>query len=583
MLKRGHEAAEKCHICLKKFNDPQNKKVRDHCHYTGLYRGVAHNNCNLKYGIPDHIPIVFHNLGGYDAHLFIKKLGKRVNKNDIGVIAEDKEKCSSFNVKTNVMLEGMSNENCAEVCKNIQFRFIDSCRFMALGLHKLASNLDDDQYKHLREFYKEEEVFRLMRRKGVYPYEYMDSWKKLKETSLPPKDVFYSRLNMKGISDQDYEHAQQVWNRITPEHENITLGDCDDVYYATDVLLLADVFETFRSLCPEHYRLDPAHFYTAPGLTWQDLLKTAPEYCECEKRHKDCDICPEEFRLELLTDIDMLLMFEKGIRGGITQAVKRCAKVNNKYMKDLYNPDEESIYLQYLDANNLYGWAMVQKLPTHGFLWKEAENFTPEKINELVQKDNSEYLLEVDLEYPTELHKNHNELPFLMQKMKIRRGGKLVPNLRDKKGYVVHIKTLNQALKHDLKLRKVHQVIEFQHSNWMKPYIMLNTRLRTAAKKEFEKEFFKLMNNSVFGKTMESIRNHKDMKLVTRERKYQKYVMKPNFKDGYPSSKHLFAVEMGKKEIKMNRPVYLGQTILDLSKMLMYEFLYDYMRLKYGR
>ena len=223
------------------------------------------------------------------------------------------------------------------------------------SLDKLASNLDDDQCKQLREFYKEEEVFRLMRRKGVYPYEYMDSWKKLKETSLPPKDVFYSRLNMKGISDQDYEHAQQVWNRITPEHENITLGDYDDVYYATDVLLLADVFETFRSLCPEHYRLDPAHFYTAPGLTWQDLLKTAPEYCECEKRHKDCDICPEEFRLELLTDIDMLLMFEKGIRGRIVQAVKRYSKANNKYIKDLYNPDEESIYLQYQDANNLYG------------------------------------------------------------------------------------------------------------------------------------------------------------------------------------------------------------------------------------
>ena len=160
------------------------------------------------------------------------------------------------------------------------------------------------------------------------------------------------------------------------------------------------------------------------------------------------------------------------------------------------------------------------------------------------------------------------------------RGG-LVPHLKDKKGYVVHIKALNQALKHGIKLKKVHRVIEFQQSKWMKAYIMLNTRLRKDAKNEFEKDFFKLMNNSVFGKTMENIRNHKDMKLVTTEQKHQKYVMKPKFKDGYPFSKELFSVEMGKIEITMNKPVYLGQAISDLSKTLMYEFHYDYMRPRY--
>ena len=132
---------------------------------------------------------------------------------------------------------------------------------------------------------------------------------------------------------------------------------------------------------------------------------------------------------------------------------------------------------------------MVQKLPTHGFLWKEAEDFTPEKIDELDKIDKRGYLLEVDVKYPKELQENHNELQFLMERMKIGKVEKLVPNLKDKKGYVVHIKTLNQALNHGLKLKKVHRVIEFQHSNWMKPYIMLNTRLRTSAKNEFEKDF----------------------------------------------------------------------------------------------
>ena len=138
--KREHEAAEECHICLKEFNDPKNRRVRDHCHYMGEYRGAAHNNCNLKYKIPDHIPIVFHNLSGYDAHLFIKELGRKFNKNDIGAIAENKEKYISFNVKINVKLAWVRSDG-KELHKNIKLSFIDSFRFMASSLDKLASNL----------------------------------------------------------------------------------------------------------------------------------------------------------------------------------------------------------------------------------------------------------------------------------------------------------------------------------------------------------------------------------------------------------------------------------------------------------
>ena len=141
VLKRKQKAAEKCLIYLKEVNDPRNKKVRDHCHYTGLYRGAAHNNCNLKYLIPDHIPIVFHNMSGYDTHLFIKELGRRFNKGDIGVIAENKEKYISFNVKINFRLARVKDKDGKEVYKNIKLRFIDSFRFMASSLDKLASNL----------------------------------------------------------------------------------------------------------------------------------------------------------------------------------------------------------------------------------------------------------------------------------------------------------------------------------------------------------------------------------------------------------------------------------------------------------
>ena len=227
----------------------------------------------------------------------------------------------------------------------------------------------------------------------------MDGWKKFEETRLPPKDAFYSRLNTKGISDHDYEHAQKVWKTM----EKKTLGCYNNTYLKTDVLLLVDVFETFRNTCLKNYKLDPAHFYTAQELPWKALLKTAAEYCEHEERRKECEVCPgycrheksrndckvrpDEFRLELVIDIDMLLMFQKGIRDGITHAVKRYTRANNKYMNDLYNPDEVSIFLQYVDINNEYGWAMNQDRPTHGFKWKNGEDFTPEKIDEFVKKD----------------------------------------------------------------------------------------------------------------------------------------------------------------------------------------------------
>ena len=218
----------------------------------------------------------------------------------------------------------------------------------------------------------------------------------------------------------------------------------------------------------------------------------------------------------------MLLMFERRIRGGITQAVHRYAWANNKYMSpagselcsdprgDKFDPSEESSYLQDLDANNLYGWAMSQPLPTGRFRWVSIE---PNEAGKLAARTDKGYLLEVDASYPRDLHDSHNDLPFMCKRMKINRVEKLVPNLHNKKKYVIHIQVLNQALTHGLILDQIHQAIEFDQSTWMKPYIDFNTQLRTLATNDFEKDFFKLMNNTVFGKTMENIRKHRNIKL----------------------------------------------------------------------
>ena len=398
----------------------------------------------------------------------------------------------------------------------------------------------------------------LLTRKGVYPYEYVNSWDRFNETQLPPISAFYSNLNMSSISEEDYQHAQRVWKEFGIHN----LGDYHDLYLRTDVVLLANMFEAFRDTCLKHYKLDPAHFYTSPGLAWHACLKCTG------------------IKLELLTDPDMLLMFERGVRGGITQAVRKYASAINKYMEDRFDPRFESSYLQYLDANNLYGWAMSQPLPTGGFKWVDVN---PNEISELATRTDKGYILEVDVSYPKELHNSHNDVPFMCERMEITSGvERLVPNLRDKRNYVIHIQALNQALQHGLRLDGIHRAIEFDQSPWLKTYIDFNTQLRTAATNDFEKDFFKLMNNSVFGKTMENIRKHRNIKLVTTEEKYLRTAMKPNFKSGVLFGENLMGCEMAKIKVVMNKPVYLGQTILDLSKIVMYEFHYDYMVPKYG-
>ena len=327
------------------------------------------------------------------------------------------------------------------------------------------------------------------------------------------------------------------------------------------MVLLANEYEAFRDTCLRYYKLDPAHFYTSPGLAWKACLKHTG------------------IKLELLTDPDMLLMFERGIRGGITQAVRKYASANNKYMGDKFDPKSESSYLQYLDANNLYGWAMSQPLLAGGFKWVDVN---PKEISKLATRTDKGYVLEEDVSYPKELHNPHNDLPFMCERMEINGVEKLVPNLRDKKNYVIHIQALNQALQHRMRLDGIHRAIEFDQSPWLKTYIDFNTQLRKAATNDFEKDFFKLMNNSVFGKTMENIRKHRNIKLVTTEEKYLCTVMKPNFKPGVLFGENLMGCEMGKIKVVMNKLVYLSQAILDLSKIVMYEFHYDYMVPKYG-
>ena len=353
------------------------------------------------------------------------------------------------------------------------------------------------------------------------------------------KEAFYSNLNTKNITDIDYRHANRVFRKFNLKN----LGQYHDLYVQGDTLLFADVFENPRNMCINVYEIDPAHFLSVVGLAWQACLKITG------------------VELELLTDVDMLLMVEKEIRGGICHAVHRYAKANSKYMKN-DDEDEESSYIKDLDANNLYGSAMSQNLSVNGFKWITNVSKTDEDFIKNYNEDGDiGYFLEIDIEYPRNLHDSHSDLPFLPERMKIDKCNKLVCNLYDKNDYVLHIRALKQALKHGLKLKKVHKAIDFYQEACLKKYIDMNTEFRKKAKNDFEKYFFKLMNNAVFGKTMENVRKHRDIKFVITDKRRNPLVSEPIYHAIKGFSENLVAIEMKKAKVKMNKPVYLGLSI----------------------
>ena len=576
MSKEDEQAFKKstrCHICDKKYTE-EDVRVRDHCHITGVFRGSAHQDCNLKLKIkPEEIkiPVIFHNLRGYDSHFIMQKLGQIVKnhtyKNNKG---EDKQ--MNINAIPNNMEKYM-----AFMLVN-HLTFIDSFQFMSSSLDKLVSNLPAEALKYTGERFKNEKLS-LMTRKGVYPYDYMDSFSKFNKTELPTKEEFYSILIDEHISNEDYTHAQNVWNTFKLQ----TMGEYHDLYLKSDILLLADVFENFRRTCVQYYKLDPCHYFTSPGLSWDAMLKMT------------------NIKLELMTDINMFQFIEKGMRGGISYIANRYGKANNKYMKE-YDEKAPSKYIMYLDANNLYGWAMSQYLPTGNFRWMTEKQIS--KLNVAKYNDNSEkgLILEVDLEYPKELHNLHNDYPLAAERVCVNKNmlsdyckkiatkynistglvHKLIPTLSNKEKYILHYRNLQMYIDLGLKLKKIHRVLEFNQSPWLKQYIDFNTQKRSQAKNAFEKDFFKLMNNSVFGKTMENIRKRVDVRLITDGKKLLKMSSKPTFVCSKIFNEDLVAVHKIKEVLTLNRPAYVGMCILDLSKTLMYDFHYNYIKQKYG-
>jgi hypothetical protein len=579
--------ATHCWICEEEFLE-HDIKVRDHCHVTGKYRGPAHQNCNLQLKIEPgkiHIPVIFHNGTQYDNHIVMQGIGAIECKQQLNCIPKNYEKYLSYRIGN--------------------LRFIDSMEFMKISLEKFAENIgsvecktgkscnhlfriDDDRcFNNVEKFnitrkHVKPELLIYYLKKGVFPYDWFDSFEKFNVTSLPSKEEFYSKLHKKGITDEQYNYAQKVWHATKCK----TFKDYHDVYLATDVLLLADCIQEFRRVSYETYGLDALWYYSAPGLFWDALFKVTKQ------------------RLELMTDLNMILFIEKGMRGGISMVSLREAIANNEYCPN-FNPSDPKSWILYIDANNLYGWAMMQCLPTGNFQWLTEYEINNLKFNDIKSDAKTGYILEVDLKYPKELHPKHTDYPLAPESLEVprewvgeyteslikRNGGKyidvkkLVPNLHDKKKYIIHYRNLQYYLSQGMILEKIHRVISFDQSAWMKPYIEFNTRLRAKATTTFEKDFYKLANNSVFGKSMENLRKRQKVELIqpqTNPKRYRKLIADPLYKGRKIFYDNLVAVHLKKAVIKMERPIYIGFSVLELSKLCMYQFYYDILKMRYG-
>ena len=486
--------------------------------------------------------------------------------NELGELIKKGEE----NIKIKVIAQNAEKYMAFYIGKHLSF--IDSFAFMSSSLDKLAGNLEDRDFIYTKDYFTDPVQFGLVKRKGVYPYDYMDSFSKFNDTELPQREDFYSLLTDNNISEDDYSHAKNVWNTFNLQN----MGEYHHLYLKTDILLLTEVLENFRKTCLTYYKLDPLHYITSPVLAWDAMLKMTG------------------INLELITDIDMQLFIEKGLRGGISYIAHRHAEANNKYMKN-FDLDKLISYIMYLDANNLYGWAMSQPLPYRNFRWVESNNVIP-------KRKGIGHIYEVDLEYPIELHDLHNDYPCAPEKIKVTDDmlsdycreiknkfkissgnvNKLIPTLNDKKNYVLHEENLKLYLSLGLKLKKIHRVLEFSEKPWLKEYIDFNTEKRKKAKNAFEKDFFKLMNNSVFGKTMENIRKRSNIYLETDPDHFLRQAAKPTYVSHKIFHDNLVALHMKKNFLKLDKPLYVGMCILDLSKVLMYDFHYNFIKAKYG-
>ncbi len=529
-----------CWLCEKEAVN----KVRDHDHLTGKYRAPACYDCNLnaKKRSNCFIPILFHNFSGYDCHLFFKELFDNKGETKIKVLPK-------------------TDENYIAVDFGC-LRFLDSLRFLSSSLDQLVKGLDETPI--LKEYFTE---FNLLNKKLAYPYEKYKSPEEFMESARELKDEdFYTTLKQGTPDKKEIKRTMDIINHFSIQNGK----QLTELYLKTDVLLLADVFENFVNISVNEFGINPLYCVSLPGYTWHCGLK----YTEIE--------------LEYIKNPDMLLCIENNIRGGISSV-----------MGDRYVKSNEQTKILYLDANNLYGWAMSQNMP-----YKDFEFVVDVSIDKILStSDDSHvgYFVECDLKYPNSIKFKTKNFPLAPVKRKVDYQElsdyqkelygksyipqeKLICDWKDKKNYLVHYRMLKFYVKMGMEVEKVHRVIRFKQKLWLKEYIDYNTNKRSEAITDFEKDFFKLLNNAFYGKTMENVRGRVNIDMIENDKNEEiiKRQSKLTFKTIPKNFGNFSIFYYSKNQIKFDKPIYLGFTVLELSKLLMYQFYYDVLQPYFG-
>ena len=534
-----------CRFCEKEI---LSDKVRDHCHLTGSYRRPAHNICNINVTQKqsNFIPFIFHNFSNYDCHMFFKKLvDKKYDKVKFDIIPKTNEEYKSVTY------------GC--------IRFIDSYRFLSSGLDSLVKNLDEDDFKILKKEFPDK--WRYLNKKLAYPYEYFNSIDDYKKpVHNLKKEDFFSKLKNKCPDDEEIQRTKEII-----EIFNIKDGkELTELYLKSDVFLLADVFEKFIKKSVEEFGINPLYCVSLPGYTWQ-----------CGMKYTDIN-------LQTLQDKDMILLLENNIRGGISSI-----------MGDRYIKSDKNKKILYIDANNLYGHSMSQYLPYDEI--KFDNNIKLEDILNTPDDNDIGYFIEVDLTYPDNIKEKTKNFPFAPMNKKTNpdnfndymkeikpdtyiQSSKLICDWSDKKNYLIHYRMLKFYIRHGMIIDKVHNIISFKQSKWLEKYISFITQKRNKAKNDFEKDFYKLLNNSFYGKTMENVRNRLKIKFIKKDdhKEIIKQQSKLTFNGIHKSYDNCDSYTFKQNEVLMDKPIYLGFTVLELSKLLMYETYYNKLQPYFG-
>ena len=574
--KRSHYAATRCYLCNEEFGDDFDPKLRraiDHSHSSlddGRYLGPAHAYCNVNRPYENKIDIFMHNLKGFDGNFIIQGLSDikvirhmRQNGFQISALPDNTEHFKTFTL--------------------YNFRFLDSFAFLGASLQKLVEELGANyafplmqqmRYKKIR---AKDIDLKLLTRKSIYPYEFATSYEQLKNCKrFPRQDTFFSRLTQKGVDDADYSHGKNMFKLFKCSN----MLSYTEVYCLVDSILLAEVMRNYRDTTYEEFGLDPCHYISSPQLSFDIMLRET------------------KVELELMHDNDMLNFIESSLRGGLSY-------VNERYVRlsDDFDPNTSNEFLCYWDANNLYGFTMLDYLPTGNYTWLSQDEISQLDWREQRDKQSRGFILEVDLSVPQELHDFFESNPVASERFAPTFGqmstysqntllqnyaksayiceekvgaDKLCGTLLPKKHYVVHYSNLRLFLELGIKLDCVHRVLSFEQSPFLKDYVLKITSKRMNATSDAMKTHYKLLINSLYGKFIQAVRNYMDCTFVMSRTMLNRHAHDRRFDHFKILGEGCVVFFSKKKEVLLDKAYIVGFSILDKSKYHMTNLYYNH-------